>query len=139
VVSKFKTFKSRGNPGEPRRGTRWWGGLTYQAWHVGYYLFGVDYEFYHHDYVSTNETVIESDKYIRLGVDVSSLTDSGSRSADFSRIPTDTVSPTDDTFRSVDFARAEDDATSSVSDSATRVHDAERVLAEDVFADDGLE
>lgn len=139
MVSKFQTFKSRGNPGEPRRGFRWWGGLTYQSWHVGYYVFAVDYAFYHHDAVNTNETVIEADTYVRLGVDVSLLTDSASRSADFSRIPTDTVSPTDDTFRSVDFARAEDESSTSTTDSATRVHDAERALAEDVFADDGLE
>jgi len=139
VVLKYRTFKSRGAPARPRDGTRWFGGITYQAWHQGYYIYSVNYEFYHHDPVVVNDTVIEADTYVRVGDNTVTLSDDGTRIVDYSRLPTSSIGTVDISIRSVNFVRLGSSTTSSVSDSATRVHDAERVFAEDVFADDGLE
>lgn len=139
MVIKNRTFKSRGAPARPPDGTRWYGGLTYQAWQQGYYIYLAGYEFYHHDGVSVNDTVIEADTYVRLGDNIVTTSDDGVRIIDYSRIPTSIVGTVDVSIRSVNFVRLGTSTTSSVTDSATRVHDAERVFAEDVFADDGLE
>lgn len=99
----------------------------------------MDFTFFHADTVLVSDVTIEADNYVRLGVDTATPADDGWRSVDFGRLPTSTASAADSGFRSVEFARVGASVTSSVTDSGSRAHAAERVAAEDVFADDGLE